>query len=169
MISLSQVVLVTEESRCAPGPSVTARCPGQRKAPHTCMPAASRIHPRIIHQNCSGDKVQRCANDKSMFAQQKGTVSSEWIENGRTKGRLFQPLRCGVSGVWRAHKSPGETAGFVADGARVALLGLCWFGPAGKRRRTLITYSLSPSALSCQCETLALLLCWRILKLKMQS
>lgn len=66
-----------------------------RGSTHTCVcPAVSLVQDEIIHQNCPAetlwDKVQRHANDKSMFAEQRKTVSSEWIGNGRTKVKPFQ-------------------------------------------------------------------------------
>lgn len=137
-----QFVLLTEESRCPSGPSVTMRCLARGRPPthvHAPRPGAYSAESFIrTVQETPQDKVQRCTNDNSMFAEQKRTVSSEWIGNGRTKGRHFQALHGSLLGVLRTHKSPGETAGFVADAACAALLGSCWFRPARQENSLLI-------------------------------
>lgn len=70
--------------------------PRPEEAPTCVCPAVSLVQDEIIHQNCPEEtlwgKVQRHANDKSMFAEKRKTVSSEWIGNGRTEVRPFQTL-----------------------------------------------------------------------------
>lgn len=159
-------------------------CPSQRKAPHMCMP---RSQPRTGWNHSSErfrrhwDKVQRHANDKSMFAEPKRTVSSEWIGNGRTKGTPFPTppqLRTGsVEGsqmskrnwcFWNRWCMCGAV-GFILISSNQSW----WILHEEKSWRKLITNLLSLSMQPSQFEALALLCFVRILlvdfQLKTQS
>lgn len=80
-------------NRCRPCTSLKGLDSGLEEAPTCVCPAVSPrpVQDEIIHQSSSEEtlwsRVQRHANDKSMFVQRGKPVSSELIENGRTEVR----------------------------------------------------------------------------------